>query len=186
MTAVVVIVVIVLIVALAFGAWWFVQQRRKQEVQQQFGPEYDRTVQQFEGNERKAASELKDREKRVEAVEIRPLSVDARDRFTEQWQSTQAQFVDDPSGAVNAADALIADAMRQIGYPVDEFEQRVDAVSVKYPEVAQDYRTGHEIAQQNESGQASTEDLREAMVRYRSLFERLVGMPQRNQSEIAR
>ncbi|HEX6507618.1 MAG TPA: hypothetical protein VF221_08310, partial [Chloroflexota bacterium] len=136
MTAVVVIVVIIIILVVAFGAWRYMQQRRTQEVRQQFGPEYDRTVEQFGGNERQAATALKEREERVQQVEIHPLSGDARDRFSEQWRSVQAQFVDDPGAAVNAADVLIADAMRQIGYPVDQFEQREEAVSVKYPEVA--------------------------------------------------
>jgi type II secretory pathway pseudopilin PulG len=184
MTALIVIVVIVVILVLAFGAWWYTQQRQRQEAKQQFGPEYDRTVQQFGGDERKATSALKEREERVEQVEIHPLSGDARQQFSDQWQSIQSQFVDDPGGAVNAADGLISDAMRQIGYPVAQFEQREEAVSVKYPDVADDYRTAHEIAQRNQNGEANTEDLREAMVRYRSLFERLVGMPQSNQTEV--
>lgn len=184
MTVVVVIVVLAIILVLAAGAWWYTQQRRTQEVQQHFGPEYDRTVQQLGGDERKASGVLLEREKRVKQVEIHPLSADAQDRFAEQWRAVQAQFVDAPSDAVNAADALIADAMRQLGYPVDELEQREDAVSVRYPEVAEDYRTAHGIAQRNESGQANTEDLREAMVHYRALFERLVGMPQSSPTEV--
>lgn len=185
MTAVIIVVVIIVIVALAFGAWRYMEQRKTQAVQQQFGSEYDRTVTQFGGDERKATTELREREKRVEQVEIHPLSSEARERYSSQWQEVQAQFVDDPGGAVNAADDLIADAMKQIGYPVDEFEAREEAVSVRYPEVADDYRTAHDIAQRNESGDASTEDLRTAMVRYRSLFERLVGMSTSNPSEVA-
>lgn len=185
MTTVIIVVVIIVIVALAFGAWRYMEQRKTQEVQQQFGSEYDRTVTQFGGNERKATAALKEREERVKQVEIHPLSSEARERYSSQWQTVQAQFVDDPSGAVNAADALIADAMQQIGYPVDAFEKREEAVSVQYPEVADDYRTAHDIAQRNESGDASTEDLRTAMVRYRSLFERLVGMPTSNPSGVA-
>lgn len=185
MTVVIIVVVIIVVVAIAFGAWRAMQQRQTQAVQQRFGSEYDRTVTQSGGDERKATTILKEREERVEQVEIHPLSSDARERYSSQWQTVQAQFVDDPAGAVTAADALIADVMQQIGYPVDAFEQREEAVSVRYPEVADDYRTAHEIAQRNESGEANTEDLRTAMVRYRSLFERLVGMPSSNPSEVA-
>lgn len=185
MTPVIIVVVLVVIVALAFAAWRSMEQRKTQAVQQRFGSEYDRTVTQFGGDERKATSALKEREERVSQVEIHPLASEARERYTSQWRSVQAQFVDDPSGAVNSADALIADAMHQIGYPVNEFEQRAEAVSVKYPQVADDYRTAHEIAQRNESGDASTEDLRTAMVRYRSLFEQLVGMSRSSPSEVA-
>jgi hypothetical protein len=181
-TAIVVIVVIV-IVALAVGGWLYSRQHRVQEVRQQFGPEYDRTVEEQGGDEHKAASLLRERRERVDDIEIHPLSAEDRDRFAGDWQSVQAKFVDDPSGAVNDADALIAEAMRRIGYPVDQYEQREEAVSVKYPEVAGDFRQAHEIALSNQDGNASTEDLRNAMVLYRGLFERLVGMAQPSSTE---
>jgi hypothetical protein len=183
MSPVIWIVIVVIILIVAFAAWRYTQQRQTEAVRERFGPEYDRTVQQQGGDERKAASALKERQERVESVEIHPLSTEDRERYTEQWKSIQSQFVDDPAGAVGRADALITDAMTTIGYPVDQFEQREEAVSVKYPEVADNYRTAHEIAQRQTNGDATTEDLREAMVLYRSLFERLVGMPQASSTE---
>lgn len=185
MTIIVVIVIIIIILALAFGVWWSMQQRQTQAVKEQFGPEYERSVAEHGGSERQAVSDLKDRQERVQQVEIHPLSGDARDRFADQWKNVQSQFVDDPAGAVTAADGLIAGAMREIGYPVDQFDQREEAISVKYPEVANDYRSAHDIAERNESGDANTEDLREAMVSYRNLFERLVGMAASNQTEVS-
>ena len=178
MTTAIVVIVVIVIVALAVGAWWYSRQQRVQTVRQQFGPEYDRAVEEQGGDEQKAATLLRERRERVQNVEIHPLSPADRDQFAESWKSVQAEFVDDPSAAVNDADALIADAMRRIGYPVDQYEQREEAISVKYPEVAVDYRKAHEIALSNQNGEASTEDLRNAMVLYRSLFERMVGMAQ--------
>ena len=186
MTAVIVVIVLAVIVLVALGAWWYSRQHKTEVVREQFGSEYDRAVEQFGGDEQKATNALKDRQDRVEKVEIYPLSTEDRERYAEDWRSVQAQFVDDPGGAVNAADRLIADAMSRIGYPVDQFEQREEAVSVKYPEVTGDYRKAHEIAQRNEAGDANTEDLREAMVLYRGLFERLIGMPQASQAEATR
>src|SRR5437763_9756668 len=118
MTGIIVVIVLVAIVLIALGAWWYTRQHRTETVREQFGPEYDRTVGQYGGDQQKAVDVLKERQERIEKVEVHPLSTEDRDRFAEEWRGVQAQFVDDPGGAVDAADSLIADAMSRIGYPV--------------------------------------------------------------------
>ncbi|HLJ66537.1 MAG TPA: hypothetical protein VKX16_04170 [Chloroflexota bacterium] len=179
-----VIVAVVVIVVLALGVWQYMQRRRDQEVRQQFGPVYDRTVEQYGGDERKANAVLAERKDELEKVTVHHLSADERQQYTDRWQSIQAQFVDDPGGAVERADTLIGEAMQTIGFPVDGSRAREEAVAVKYPEAAGDYQQAHDIADRQRNGDASTEDLRQAMVLYRSLFQRLVGMPVTSQTEV--
>ena len=147
-------------------------QRRKQ-LQSQFGPEYDRTIESADSR-RKAESELAARQERREQLDIRPLSSAARERYTTQWQTVQAQFVDNPSGAVGSADTLIQSVMADRGYPVDDFESRAADVSVDHPHVVENYREGHRLAEQCANGNGSTEELRQAMRHYRALFDELV------------
>jgi hypothetical protein len=145
------------------------QRRRTEGLQAAFGAEYDRTVRE-QGGRRKAESELSERRERVEAMHIRPLpAADAR-RFRASWQSAQTRFVNDPAGAIEEADGLVARVMRQRGYPVGDFEQRTADISVDHGDVVEHYRAAHRIAQANERHKASTEDLRQAMVHYRALF----------------
>ena len=144
--------------------------RRRQRLREHFGPEYERVASE-EGDPRRADRILAEREERVKKLDIRPLPESARAQFVEQWRAVQARFVDDPRGAVGDADALIGEAMQARGYPVSDFEQRAADVSVEHPGVVVDYRTAHEIARRRDIG---TEDLRRAMVHYRSLFEALV------------
>src|SRR5919204_2766720 len=148
--------------------------QRSRRLQAGFGPEYDRTVE-HAGGRRAAERELADRQKRHEALEIRPLSPQARERYLLAWQETQARFVDDPSGAVIEADALVQQVMKERGYPTDDFEQRAADISVEHPELVERYRTAHGIAESNERGQASTEDLRQSVRHYRALFDELLG-----------
>lgn len=175
MTAVIVVVVIVIIVLIALGVWWSTRQRKVSQAQQQFGPEFDRAVAEHGGNKQAAASDLEDRQDRVEQTTIHPLSADERQQYAEEWKSIQTQFVDDPGDAVTRADDLITRVMDRIGYDASEYGQRTDVISVKYPNAAENYRKAHDIAQMQENGEASTEDLRDAMLRYRTLFEQLVG-----------
>jgi hypothetical protein len=147
-------------------------QRRKQ-LQSQFGPEYDRTIESADSR-RKAESELAARQERREQLDIRPLSSAARERYTTQWQTVQAQFVDNPSGAVGSADTLIQSVMADRGYPVDDFDSRAADVSVDHPQVVENYREGHRLAEQCANGNGSTEELRQAMRHYRALFDELV------------
>jgi hypothetical protein len=155
------------------AAWRAFTARRRRGLQETFGPEYDRTVADAP-TRREAESELNERQKRREQLEIRPLDPAARDRHRDDWRRAQEHFVDDPTGAVDEADQLIQTVMRERGYPVDDFERRAADVSVDHPEVVANYRAAHGISIANERGKASTEDLRTAMVHYRSLFEELL------------
>ncbi len=125
-------------------------------------------------SKREAEAELRERRKAHDELEIRALAPEARDRYAERWDAAQARFVDDPEKAIAEGDALIQQVMRERGYPVDDFERRAADISVDYPDVVEDYRSGHAIAQSAAAGDATTEDLRQALVRYRSLFERML------------
>jgi hypothetical protein len=168
-----VVVVVALLVAAAVAAWVYLRRRRSAALRERFGPEYERAVN-ATGQPAKAEALLEDRAKRVERFEIRPLGTADRERFVNTWRRVQAMFVDDPRGAVIEGDRLIADAMRARGYPVESFEQRADDLSVHHAGVVQHYRAGRDIAVRHERGQASTEDLRQAMVHFRALFTELV------------
>ena len=149
------------------------KKQRTKQLQSQFGPEYDRTIDSAD-NKRKAESELAARQERREQLDVRPLSSAARERYTTQWQTVQAQFVDNPSGAVGSADTLIQSVMADRGYPVDDFDSRAADVSVDHPQVVENYREGHRLAEQCANGNGSTEELRQAMRHYRALFDELV------------
>ena len=168
-------IVIGVLIALAVVAIAFVltQKRRSEALRGKFGPEYDRLVRQH-GDARHAEHELSERVHRVKELSIKPLSAEDRTQFADAWRSDQAKFVDDPKGAVVEADRLVADLMQVRGYPVGDFEQRAADVSVDHPHVVQNYRTAHDIAVRERRGEASTEDLRKAMVHYRALFEDLL------------
>jgi hypothetical protein len=169
MDASLVIVLIVALVVLAAVAWLVTQRRRSAQLHERFGPEYDRTVRQA-GDRRRAEDELAAREQRVKQLEIRPLQAEERARFADRWRTVQGQFVDEPAGAVQEADRLVAEVMRARGYPVEAFEQRVADISVDHPQVVEHYRAAHATALRQERGDASTEDLRQALVHYRALF----------------
>jgi hypothetical protein len=160
-------VVVAAVVVVALVVWQGLRAKRTRSLQERFGPEYDRTVDRADGR-REAEAELAAREKRREELDIRPLTEASRRRYLEEWQRVQARFVDDPSGAVDDADALIQAVLRERGYPVDDFEQRAADVSVDHPHVVENYRAGHRLA----SG--DTEERRQAMVHYRSLFDELL------------
>ena len=160
-------------IVVALVAWQSVKQRRTKELKSQFGPEYDRTVESAESKQ-KAESDLAARRERREQIQVRPLSSSARERYTSRWQTVQAQFVDSPEAAVSSADELIQSVMSERGYPVEDFETRSADISVDHPQVVENYRRGHRLAEQNASGKGSTEDLRQAMRHYRALFDELV------------
>jgi hypothetical protein len=165
--------ILVVVILLALLAFFAGRQRRSRKLQDKFGPEYDRTVEQA-GDRRAAEADLLERADRRAELNIVPLEPEARDRYIEAWRSTQAQFVDEPAQATREADRLITSVMRDRGYPVDDFEQRAADVSVDHPQVVDDYRAAHAIAAANDRSEASTEDLRQALVHYRSLFEELL------------
>ncbi len=166
------------IVIIAVLAWLYVRKRRSttEDLRQKFGPEYDRAVLKH-GSERKAQSKLEDREKRVEKLNIRDLDATEHERFSKRWEAVQSRFVDSPKGAVAEADDLVSSVMKARGYPVSDFDQRAADISVDHPRVVENYRSAHEIALRVGKDAATTEDLRTAMIHYRSLFEELVQVP---------
>jgi hypothetical protein len=168
----------VVVLVIAVLAWLFLQKRRSTTagLRQKFGPEYERAVQKH-GSERKAEVKLANRQDRVEKLNIRDLDPVERERFSTQWESVQSRFVDSPRGAVAEADDLVSSLMKTRGYPVSDFDQRADDISVDHPRVVENYRSAHHIALQVGTNGASTEDLRTAMIHYRSLFEELVQVP---------
>jgi hypothetical protein len=165
--------IILVVVAVLVLAWLLLRWRRTALLRQQFGPEYGRAVS-AAGSRQAAEHELEDRKARRQELEIVALDVRARDRYLEQWRMIQAQFVDSPPEATRAADRLINEVMGERGYPVENFEQRAADVSVDHPQVVDDYRAAHAVAEANERSEATTEDLRQALVHYRSLFEDLL------------
>ncbi len=163
----------VVIILLVLLAWSLGQRRRTASLRDRFGPEYDHTVEEL-GDRRKAEAELAAREKRVQAFEIHPLAVEQRNRFAQAWRNVQASFVDDPQGAVREADRLVTEVMNARGYEMGDFEQRAADISVDHSDIVQNYRAAHDIAVRNSQGKASTEDLRQALVYYRNLFNELL------------
>jgi hypothetical protein len=165
---------IVAVAALIVAVMWLLMRRRRtMALRQRFGPEYDRVLQSSKTSA-EAERELQKRQQRVESFSLRPLSREEADRFGASWKSVQARFVDEPRTAVLDADRLIADVMRGRGYPVEDPDRRFDDLSVEHAPVVSHYRAGREIVIRHERGEASTEDLRQAMVHYRALFDELV------------
>jgi hypothetical protein len=169
-----IIVAAIVVVALAF--WLIQQQRRRTELKGRFGLEYDRTIKTAE-TRGEGEKQLVEREKRVEHFQLKTLEPQESQRFSDEWRSAQGHFVDDPSGAIKEADGLVQQVMSARGYPITNFEQQAADISVDHPEVVSNYRAAHTIAEKNQSDGSSTEDLRQAMVYYRSLFDELLGAP---------
>lgn len=166
-------IIAAIVAILAIGALLFMNKRRSDHLRSRFGSEYERQVEES-GSRARAEADLADREKRVSKLDIRPLSPADQDRFLDRWTKVQATFVDDPERSVDYADALVAEVMTSRGYPVSDFEQRAGDISVDHPNIVQHYRAGHDIALRHSRGQASTDDLRQALIHYRALFEELV------------
>lgn len=170
---VLILIVVIAVIAILVIAWLALQKRRSVKLRRRFGPEYDRVVRQ-EGDPRKADRVLEFREKRREKFKIRPLTAADKSSFAVRWNEVQSRFVDDPRGTVTVAESLVTDVMQARGYPIGEFEQRAADLSVDYPMIVENYRAAHAIAMRHSAGQASTEDLRQAMVHYRALFQELL------------
>jgi hypothetical protein len=169
-------VVIALAVIIFFAVLVIMRKRKSDRLKQHFGTEYDRVLRQH-GDTRHAEAVLSEREKRVEKFSIRPLPTGDRERYADEWAGVQRRFVDDPSMAVTEADTLVTKVMGARGYPMGDFEQRTADVSVSYPGVVQNYRSAREIVLRHTDGQATTEELRQAMVHFRSLFDELLDSP---------
>ena len=164
----------VIVVLLVIIGVLVARQQRSRRLKDEFGPEYGRVVAE-RGDQRAAEKELADRRQRVGTFEIRPLDPAARERYLEQWAAAQRYFVDEPEGAVGQAHELVQRVMHDRGYPVDEdFEQRTADISVEHPAVVENYRAAHGISIRARDGQADTEQLRQAMVHFRALFDDLL------------
>jgi hypothetical protein len=164
---------VVVIALVAIAAWLWNRQQQSKRLVQRFGPEYERTVHEH-GSRDKAEAELRAREKRVEKLKIAPLAPDEARRFTQDWRELQARFVDNPKGVLLDADRLVRELMLRRGYPMGDFDRRAADISVDHPAVVDHYRAAHAIADRDHRGEANTEDMRQAVVHYRALFDELL------------
>jgi hypothetical protein len=166
-------VIVVVVVVIALTTWLIMRKRKTAALRQKFGSEYNRAVL-VHGSERKAEAKLADREKRVEKLTIRDLDSYELARFAKQWENVQARFVDSPKGAVMEADDLVTSLMKTRGYPVADFDQRAADISVDHPKVVENYRSAHETTMRVGKSEATTDELRAAMIHYRALYEELM------------
>lgn len=161
-----------IIAGIAIG-WGLARWRRRRSFQKAFGPEFDR-VREATGDEVSAEVELERRRDRVSQFNIRPLSPDERDHYTARWREVQAQFVDDPVAAARDATTLVEQLMQARGYPVGDFEQEAEDLSVDHPRVVENYRAARTLVEEDQRGERNTENLRQALVHYRQLFDHLL------------
>jgi hypothetical protein len=174
------VIVAVLVIALVVAGLVIARQRRSQRLQEGFGPEYGRTLAE-KGDRRAAESELLERRERRQKLEVRELDPESRERYAERWRGAQRTFVDQPGAAVAEADRLVTEVMHERGYPVEEdFERRAADVSVDHPVVVESYRAAHGISVRAARNEADTEDLRQALVHFRALFDELLGANDRS------
>jgi hypothetical protein len=167
---------LVAVAAIVAAVWMYLQKKQTERLQSRFGPEYDRLAA-VEGDRARTEKTLHEREKRVEKLNLVPLTPEDRDRFAGAWQLEQAGFVDDPQVAVANADRLVTEVMTARGYPMGDFEQRAADISVDHSLVVRNYRIAHDIALRESGGETTTEELRTALLHYRSLFEDLLEVP---------
>jgi hypothetical protein len=167
--------VVLIAVAMSVVAWFVVQRQRSVHLKRRFGAEYDRAVNEL-GGRGKAEAELSKRQKRVAGLNITPLTAADGVRFSQAWNTLQGRFVDNPKGVVTEADLLVRELMAKRGYPMGDFELRAADISVDYPEIVSTYRSAQAIAVRNARGEADTEELRKAVVHYRTLFDELLGV----------
>lgn len=178
-------VIVIAALVIVAAAIIYIRKERTRRLRNQFGPEYDRAIRSL-GDRRKAEEELLGREKRIRNFHIRDLDSEEVYRFSAAWRDVQAQFVDAPKQAVAQADRLIHDVMNTRGYPMSDFERSAADISLDHPRVVQNYRAAHDLAERDAAGKATTEDLRQAMVHYRALFEDLLGTHNRVPEEVKR
>jgi FtsZ-interacting cell division protein ZipA len=167
-TLIILVVAVLVIVAIVVVGYQMARRNRTARLREQYGPEYNRALDQAD-SQREAESELRDRSKRHEKLELRSLDSPERQDFERRWSEVQGQFVDDPNSAVRNADRLVVEVMSARGYPVEDFDQRADDLSVSHPEITERYREASRIARANEDGTVDTEDLRQAVTSYRAL-----------------
>ena len=167
--------VVLIAVAMGVVAWFVMQRQRSVHLKRRFGGEYERAVTEL-GGRAKAEAELTKRQKRVAGLKITPLTSADAGRFSQAWNALQVRFVDNPKGVVTEADLLVRELMAKRGYPMGDFELRAADISVDYPEIVSTYRAAQAIAVRNARGEADTEELRKAVVHYRTLFDELLGV----------
>lgn len=172
-TGLLVAVIVAIVVVLIVVAAGLLILNRSHRLRERFGPEYDRMLGTGE-NRRAVERELRDRERRHDDLDLRPLTPEARDQFAKEWAAVQEKFIDSPGGAVREADQLVSRLMHERGYPTDGYEQQVKDLSVEHGHCLTHYREAHEIGLRAEEQQATTEDLRNAMVHYRTVFDDLL------------
>ena len=169
------IVAVLIVVGLVLGVLFASRKKRSsQKLREKFGPEYDLTMEKT-GGQRAAEAALGEREKRVNKLDIRDMNQNEQDRYRAEWVGIQADFVDDPSKSLEKANQLVTETMIVRGFPVADFDQRAADLSVMYPSFVSDYRSANAVALKNQRNETTTEELRQAMVYYRSLFEQLLG-----------
>jgi hypothetical protein len=174
-TNTVIFAVLLIALALAVVVWLIVQRQRSMRLKRRFGPEYDLTVSEFR-SQAKAEAELLTREKRVARLQIMPLTPADAFRFSQAWNTLQGRFIDSPKGVVAEADRLVRELMVKRGYPMGNFESMAADISVDHPTVVATYRAAQTIAARDASGEADTEELRKAVIYYRTLFDELLGV----------
>ena len=162
----------VVVLLLGLAAWAYTSRQRRVNLRERFGPEYERTVEAV--GAARADSVLRERAERVSRFNLRKLSQDQADAFAREWRRIQARFVDNPDGAVGEADQLVTQVMTARGYPLEDFDRRADDLSVDHPVVVQNYRTARTFALRRQRGEAGTEEMRQAVVNYRALFDELL------------
>ena len=170
-TSLIILIGVILIAAIA--VWGFLLKQRSTRLRSRFGPEYESAIHEY-GDRSRAERALEKRAERTENYHIRSLSKEEQQRFSEEWRSAQARFVDDPPLAIHDADQLVCEVMKLRGYPMADFDRRTEDLSVDHPGVVRTYRAAHAIALTEQEGRATTEDLRQAMVYYRELFDELL------------
>jgi hypothetical protein len=171
-----IVIAVVALVVIGVAAYFVWANRRTERLKEQFGPEYDRMLDERE-DRRVVESELEERRARRDQLDIRPLDPATRQRYSSQWKDVQARFVDEPGAAVREADELVTTVMRDRGYPMDDFEQRAADISVDHPGVVDHYRAAHAVSEDAGVDRADTEDMRQGFVHYRELFADLLGEP---------
>jgi len=177
-TTLIIIAAITAIVVFIVGGFlgvYFSRRQRTKRLQKKFGPEYDHAVKEI-GDQSEAEDELDARLERVESLDILELSMEQKHHYADKWQSAQAKFVDQPMVAIREANQLIKEIMHEKGYPVEDFERRAADISVDHPDLVMNYRGMRDIVEKSEHEDISTEELRQAMIHSRSLFEELLGM----------
>ena len=184
-TPTIIAIVVIAIIVAAIAVFVTIKAKRSQRLRARFGPEYQRALAES-GSKTQAEAKLEKLDRRVDRFDLKPLTPVVRANFVAAWQKIQARFVDDPKIAVAEADKLIQEIMAARGYPISDFDQRAADISANHPLIVEHYRAGHDIAREHSKGRASTEDLRQAMIHYRTLFSELAGEPELTRSKTAR